>query len=66
MSLQGIRAIAFLGIFLYHCELIETGPWGVSIFLILSGFLMSYNYYNFFILLFDASNNNLVFAFDNR
>jgi len=47
-SLQGLRAVAFLGIFISHCNLgkIEAlGAWGVSVFLTLSGFLMLYNYY---------------------
>ena len=39
-SLQALRAIAFICIFLSHCDLLPTGPMGVSIFLILSGFLM--------------------------
>lgn len=43
-SLQGLRLYAFLGIFLSHIGIIEWGPWGVSIFLVLSGFLMTYNY----------------------
>ena len=46
ISLQGVRGIAFLGVFLYHASIIETGPWGVSVFVILSGFLMTYNYYD--------------------
>ncbi|MCR5562646.1 MAG: acyltransferase [Desulfovibrio sp.] len=46
-SLQGIRAIAFMGIFASHTGLqyfTPTGSWGVSVFLVLSGFLMSYCY----------------------
>ena len=39
-SLQALRAIAFICIFLSHCDVLPTGPMGVSIFLILSGFLM--------------------------
>ena len=39
-SLQALRAIAFICIFLSHCDVIPTGPMGVSIFLVLSGFLM--------------------------
>lgn len=54
LSLQGIRAVAFLGVFLFHCGIIETGPWAVSVFLMLSGFLMTYNYY-------DKCNCNLNF-----
>ena len=47
-SLQILRAMAFLGIFLSHCsiksEIGNLGDWGVSVFLVLSGFLMAYNY----------------------
>lgn len=49
IALQGLRAIAFLGIFLSHTEIKIFscfGPWGVSVFLILSGFLMIVNYYD--------------------
>jgi peptidoglycan/LPS O-acetylase OafA/YrhL len=45
-SLQALRAIAFTCIFLSHCDVIPTGPMGVSIFLILSGFLMFYSWDN--------------------
>lgn len=45
-SLQVIRAIAFIGIFTSHCGTSELGAWGVSVFLVLSGFLMVYSYYN--------------------
>lgn len=44
-SLQGLRAIAFLGIFLGHCGILGLSGMGVSVFLVLSGFLMIYNYY---------------------
>ncbi len=43
-SLQSLRAIAFLAIFLSHCGITSTGPVGVSVFLVLSGFLMMYSY----------------------
>lgn len=44
-SLQGVRAMAFLSIFLFHITVVgRWGPYGVSIFLVLSGFLMSYHY----------------------
>ena len=58
-SLQAVRAIAFSGIFVYHAirtfpgsgriyRYIATGPgpWGVSVFFVLSGFLMTYSYWN--------------------
>ncbi len=49
LPLQGLRAIAFIGIFLSHTEykvFSPLGGWGVSVFLILSGFLMIINYCN--------------------
>lgn len=50
LPLQGLRALAFIGIFLSHCDVgalssSGLGVWGVSVFLILSGFLMMVNYY---------------------
>lgn len=44
-SIQGLRAVAFVGIFISHSYLGSYeafGVWGVSVFLVLSGFLMSY------------------------
>ncbi len=46
-SLQVIRAFAFLGIFTSHSSIVAFsggGAWGVSVFLILSGFLMFCSY----------------------
>ena len=43
-SLQAIRALAFIEILIAHCEGPASGACGVSIFLILSGFLMIYSY----------------------
>lgn len=46
-SLQTIRALAFLGIFASHSEIsvfAAHGAWGVSVFFILSGFLMFLSY----------------------
>lgn len=58
-SLQGIRAIAFLCVFVFHAVRtfpgkgrtykvlsLALGPWGVSVFFILSGFVMTYSYWN--------------------
>lgn len=47
-SLEAIRAIAFLGVFLYHTDLNifrSTGSWAVSVFLVISGFTMFISYY---------------------
>mgnify|MGYP001064821916 CR=1 FL=1 len=46
-SLQALRAWAFMGVFLTHTDImfLKLGAWGVSVFFILSGFLMTYNYY---------------------
>lgn len=44
-ALQAIRALAFLGIFSYHCSLTGLGSWGVSVFFMLSGFVLVYSYY---------------------
>ncbi|MBQ6461710.1 MAG: acyltransferase [Pseudobutyrivibrio sp.] len=44
-SLQALRAIAFIGIFLAHAKIVYSWPkLGVSIFFCLSGFLMTYVY----------------------
>lgn len=43
-AFQGLRAIAFISIFLAHTPLGNfgyLGPWGVSVFFIMSGFLMT-------------------------
>lgn len=46
--LQGLRALAFLGVFLNHSVggMACTGAAGVSIFFVLSGFLMTYSYWD--------------------
>jgi peptidoglycan/LPS O-acetylase OafA/YrhL len=47
LSLQALRAMAFLGIFLCHSgAYIDWSAFGVSIFFVLSGFLMYYNHRN--------------------
>lgn len=46
-SLQTVRAIAFLGIFMAHNGVLDgLGSWGVAVFFELSGFVMTYSYYN--------------------
>ena len=48
-SLQAIRGVAFLGIYLSHTQIKPfqaAGEGGVALFLILSGFLMIYQYYD--------------------
>ena len=45
-SLQVIRTLAFLGVMAEHSGVVNLGPWGVSVFLVLSGFIMSYIYDN--------------------
>ena len=45
-SLQALRFIACLCIFLHHCYLIKMVYWGVSLFIVLSGFLMCLSYYD--------------------
>lgn len=45
-SLQGLRAVAFLCIVLSHCGLPWLSPWAITVFVALSGFLMTCNYYD--------------------
>lgn len=48
VPLQGLRGLSFMGIFLSHTGISlfsSLGPGGVSVFLILSGFLMTMNYF---------------------
>ena len=58
-SLQTVRAIAFLSVFLFHANrsflgdgviyasfVKSLGRWGVSVFFVLSGFVMTYAYWN--------------------
>lgn len=44
-TLQGLRAVAFFCVFLGHTGILEIAGVAVSIFFVLSGFLMTYNYY---------------------
>lgn len=45
-ALQGLRVLAFIGIFLSHAIDTPSGGWGVSIFIMLSGFVMTYAYWD--------------------
>lgn len=42
-SLQALRGIAFLGITSFHCGVSLMGPWSVTIFFVLSGFVLMYS-----------------------
>lgn len=42
LSLQGLRALATIGIFLFHSDLLPNGTFPVTLFFMLSGFLMYY------------------------
>lgn len=47
-AIQALRGIACIAIMLSHTKfkyLVGTGAWGVSIFFVLSGFMMIYSYY---------------------
>lgn len=46
LSLQGLRGIAFLLVFLSHVQILHSGNFGVAIFFILSGFVMYYTYHD--------------------
>lgn len=64
-SLQALRGIASLGVLVSHTGIRcfkGTGAWGVSVFLILSGFLMVYSYYGKSRLKNPSIRNNIVFA----
>ena len=45
-SLQAVRAIACILIFMHHCYICGTGALGAAIFIMLSGFLMCRSYYD--------------------
>lgn len=59
-SLQALRCIAFLGVASSHCGLSLLGAWSVSVFFVLSGFLMMHAYQNR--PLECSLKNNLLFA----
>lgn len=41
--LEILRALACIGVFTSHCYISTLGAWGVSVFIMLSGFLLVYN-----------------------
>lgn len=45
-TLQSLRGLAFMGIFFSHLGFAKLGAWSVSVFFILSGFVMYYSYVN--------------------
>lgn len=44
-SMQALRFLACLLVFAHHCYITELGIVGVSVFFVLSGFLITYGYY---------------------
>lgn len=49
LNLQSLRALAFFSVMFHHTGIgfpNSAGYWGVSVFFILSGFVMVYSYYN--------------------
>lgn len=48
-TLQSLRCMAFIGVMFAHTGFriseCQVGPWGVSLFLVISGFTMIYSYY---------------------
>lgn len=62
-SIQILRAIAFIAIFLSHAEVANSGMFGVLVFLLISGFCMVYAYLDKINSDFSISiKNNLSFA----
>ncbi len=41
-SVQSLRALAFIGILCQHCSVARLGTWGVSVFFVLSGFILTF------------------------
>lgn len=44
VALQCLRAFAFVGILLQHTSVLALGTWGVDVFFVLSGFVLTYSY----------------------
>lgn len=67
-KLEVLRCFAFLGVFLGHAipekiDGLHLGYWSVSIFLILNGFLMVYNYYGKKKIECVSLKDNIIFAY---
>ena len=41
-ALQGLRALGFVCVFLWHCGIGNAGAYAVSLFVMLSGFLLMF------------------------
>ena len=42
-SFQGLRAVGFLLVFLWHCDYGSAGAYAVCAFIMMSGFLLMHN-----------------------
>lgn len=65
--IQALRALAFLGVFASHSGVKcfgGAGAWGVSVFFVLSGFIMTYSYYGKRRIKSVSFRNNELFARD--
>lgn len=66
-SIQALRGMAFGGVFASHSGIKcfgGAGAWGVSVFLVLSGFIMTYSYYGSGRVELVSFRNNILFARD--
>lgn len=66
-SIQALRGVAFLGVFAFHSGVKcfgGSGAWGVSVFFVLSGFIMTYSYYGSDRINLVSFRNNILFARD--
>ena len=62
-SMQVLRALAFIGVVLSHCGFNDsTGAWGVSIFIVMSGFLSVYNHFDDYTLTKISVKENMSFS----
>ncbi len=66
LNLQSLRALAFFSVMFHHTGisfLNSVGRWGVSVFFILSGFVMVYSYYNKNRIQISSVSESVCFAF---